>query len=258
MGADTPRATESLARRLREAGPAELAALVRERIAEIDAAAARQALRNPFVTREVVEALLARRTLLASHELRRDLAACRETPQAEALRLVPGLFWRDLMLLDLDLRVSPAVRRAASRQLTARLPALALGEKVALARRAGADVLGALRLDPSPRVVAALLDNPRLTEGLLGPLVHSERASPAVLETIAAHPRWGVRYGVRVGLSRNPRTPLAAALGVLAQLKKPDLAAVAAHPRLAPAVRRRARLLLGDRGGEPAGRRGTV
>ncbi len=237
----------TLAQRLRQAAAEELAELVRERIAELDAGAARQALRNPFVGREVVELVLGRRALLTSRELRRDLAACRATPQAEALRLVPGLFWRDLMLIGLDARVAPPVRRAAHRQLTGRLPGLSLGEKIALARRADGEVLAALRFDPSPRVIGALLDNPRTTEGLLAPLVHSERASPAVLETVAANSRWGVRYPLRVGLSRNPRTPVRTVLGLLTHLKKPDLAAVASHPRLAPAVKQRARLLLGER-----------
>lgn len=241
--------TQSLARRLRQAGPAELAALVRERSGELDPAAARQALRNPYLTREVVAVLIAQRPLLASREVRRDLAACPLTPQAEALRFVPGLFWRDLMLLGLDMRAPPVIRRAADRHLAARLPGLTLGEKIALARRAAAGILGRLRHDPSPRVIAAMLENPRLTEGLLAPLVHAETAPPAVLEAIARNARWGVRYGLRVGLSRNPRTPTAVALALLPQLKKPDLRAVAVNPRLAPALRQRARLLSGEGGG---------
>jgi hypothetical protein len=241
------RPDEVLARRLREAGPEELAALVAERGEAIDAGAARQALRNPYLTAEVVAALLARKELLTSRELRRDLAACPLTPRIEALRFVAGLFWRDLMEIGLDMRVPPAVRRAAERHLAARLPGLSVGEKVALARRAGGGVIALLRLDPTPRVIAALLDNPRLTEGALAPLVHAERAAPEVLRTIAEDRRWGVRYPIRVALSRNPRTPQATALSLLPQLKRPDLEAVAEHARLAPAVRRRAKTLLGRR-----------
>ena len=76
-------------------------------------------------------------------------------------------------------------------------------------------------------------------------LVANENAAPRVLEVVAANPRWGVRYPIRVALSRNPRTPAAAAVGLLAALKKPDLAAVASNARLAGPVRNRARLLLG-------------
>ena len=236
---------EPIGRRLRAAGAAELLVLVRERLADIDAGAARLALRNPHLTAEVVATLLARPGLLSAHELRRDLAACPLTPRVVALDLVPGLFWNDLMLLGLDLRAPPAVRRAAERQLVVRLPGLSTGEKTALARRAAPGVIARLRHDPDPRVIAALLDNPRMTEDVVVPLTHSERTSPAVLRVVADDRRWGVRYAVRVGLSRNPRTPLATALALLPRLKKPDLAAVAAHPRLAPAVRRRAETLLG-------------
>lgn len=246
MADQAPRERDpTLARRLREAGTEELLALVREGGEAIDAGAALQALRNPFVTAEMVAVLLARPGLLSSYPLRRELAACPATPRTEALRFVAGLFWRDLLAVGLDMRVPPAVRRAAERHVVARLPALSAGEKVALARRAGAGVLAVLRLDPEPRVIAALLDNPRLTEGVLAPLVHAERAAPEVLRTIAEDRRWGVRYSIRVALSRNPRTPATTALGLLTQLKRSDLEAVAAHPRLAPAVRRRARTLLG-------------
>jgi hypothetical protein len=235
-----------LVRRLREAGPEELAALVEQRLPEIDVAAARQLLRNPFVTREMIAALLTRPALLKAYELRRDLAACPQTPQAAALRFVSGLFWRDLMAIGVDVQVAPPLRRAADRQLVARLPGMAVGEKIAIARRSGPGVLTALRLDPSPRVIAALLESPRLTEGLLVPMVHRETTPPEVLRTVAESRRWGVRYEIRRALSRNPRTPVATALMLLPHLRRQDLAAVSSDPRLALPVRRRARLLGGD------------
>jgi hypothetical protein len=241
----TPAEGALLLVRLREAGAAELVALLRAEGDRLDVAGARQALANPYATAEVVELILARKALLASYELRRDLAACPRTPPPAALRLVPGLYWSDLARMGAEVRLSPVVRRAADRQVLARLPGLALGEKLALARRAGGEVLAALRRDPQPRVVAALLDNPRLTEGLLLPLLAREDAAPAVLRVVADHPRWGVRYPVRLGLARNPRTPLEIGLRLLPLLKKVDLLAVAADPRLAAPLRRRAKTLAG-------------
>ena len=109
------------------------------------------------------------------------------------------------------------LRRAAEIQLAARLPGLAVGEKVSLARRSGAGVIALLRQDPSPRVIAALLDNSRLTEGLLAPVVHRAATPAAILELIAADRRWGVRYPLRLALARNPATPLATAWRLLAR-----------------------------------------
>lgn len=235
-----------LYRLLREAGSEELADLVRERAEELTPSAIRHALRNPYCTAEVVERIAAERRLLSAYEVRRDLARHPRTPEVLAHRFVPGLYWRDLMEIGLDTRLPPTVRRAAEQQVIARLPQMSLGEKMSLARRASLGVLGHLRHDPSPRVVDALLDNPRLTEGVLAPLAANPSTRPAVLELIASDRRWGVRYPVRLALVRNPSTPLDTAWRILGTLRKTDLKPVAADPRLPDALRRRARVLLGE------------
>lgn len=235
-----------LGQRLREAGSAELIALVKERVGEMEAGAAQQALRNPHCTAEVVEALADHPRLVSFYEIRRDVALHPRAPEPLALRFVPGLFWRDLVTLGLDTRVRPRVRRAADEHLVLRLPRLAVGEKVAIARRAGAGVIAHLRHDPSPRVVAALLDNPRLTEDLLAPVAHAAATPAPVLALIAADRRWGARYSLQAALSRNPATPVAAALRILPLLRKPELRAAAQDPRVPEAVRIRARVLLGE------------
>ncbi len=235
-------------RRLREAGGEELLALVREHAGEIEPAGVRQVLRNAFCAAEVIEILAAQTRLLSFYEVRRDLAVHPRTPEALALRFVPGLFWRDLSALGLDPRVRPRVRRAADLHLAMRLPEMAVGEKVTIARRASPGVIAQLRHDPSPRVIAALLDNSRLTEDLLFPVVHGPATPGPVLALIAADRRWGVRYGLQVALCRNPGTPLAAVLRILPLLRKPELRAVAQDPRLAEPLRLRARVLLGEAG----------
>lgn len=240
-----PVAEGGLGRRLRQAGRDELLALVDEHLVELSPAEVRQILRNPYCASEAVELLARQERLLAYYEVRRELALARQTPEALALRLVPGLWWRDLMLLSLDARLAPLVRRAAELNLVARLPKLAVGEKVSLARRASGGIFSHLRNDPNPRVITALLDNPRLTEGLLLPLVASATASPLVLQLIAGDPRWGPRYPIRLAVARNPQTPVETALRTLPLLRKIDLKAMAGDPRLAVAVRDRARLLAG-------------
>jgi hypothetical protein len=218
---------------------------VREHAARLEAPAARQVLRNPYCTAEVVDLLAAQPRLLSFHEVRRELALHPKTPEVLALRLVPTLFWRDLMALALDTRLRPTLRRAAETHLLARLAEMAVGEKVTLARRASPGVLAQLRHDPNPRVVAALLDNPRLTEGVLVPVLQSAATPPAVLDLIAGDRRWGARHPLRIALARNPRTPLETTLRILPTLAKSDLKAVAADPRVPEPARHRARLLLG-------------
>lgn len=235
----------ALPQRLREANAEELPELLRRHADEMDVASARQALRNPFLGPEGIETIAGQGRLLPVYEVKRALTFHPRTPEVLALRFVPTLFWRDLMALGLDTRVRPTVRRAAERRVVSRLPGLAVGEKVAIARRASARVLARLRHDPSVRVVRALLDNPRATEGLVLPLVARDDTRPDVLRAVARHRRWGLRYEVRLGLCRHPHTPLATALGLLPHLRKADLRRLASEPRVPYAVRRKAEVLLG-------------
>ncbi len=235
-----------LGRRLREADAETLARLLEETAEDLDEEAARQALRNPFIGAREIEGLAALPRLRASYDVRREVALHPRAPEMVALTLIPTLYWNDLARVGLDTRIGPRVRRAADQRILDRLPELAVGEKVAIARQASPGVVARLRLDPNPRVIAALLENPRLTEGLLLPLASSDMAAPAVLELLAKDQRFGVRYAVRAALSRNPRLPVQTALGNLVGLRKVELGAVATDPRLPTLVRQRARLLLGE------------
>ena len=238
------REQERRLRRLREAGPEELHDLVEDLGDELSVVEARQALRNVFVRRETIALLLERRRLLSSHELRRDLAGHPRTPEMAALRLLPGLPWRDVANIGRDVKIHPRVRRSADLQLSQRLPGLTLGERISLARFAGLGVLHKLRHDSEPRVVRAMLENPRVTEGLLLPVLTRESTPPEVLQLIADSPRWRTSYGVRAALCRNPRAPEVRVIGWLSALRRDDLRALAANQRLSPAVRARARELL--------------
>jgi hypothetical protein len=242
--------------RLRTAAAAELLALLRAHAPELAPPAVRQALRNPWCTAEAIELLAGEERLLSFYEVRRDLALHPLTPETLASRFVPTLYWRDLMALALDLRLRPALRRTAEIHLGARLPGMAVGEKISLARRAGGAVLAQLRHDPSASVIAALLDNPRLTEGVLAPVLNSARTPPAILELIAGDRRWGVRYPLRLALARNPATPLGIAWRLLEALRPADLRPLAADPRLPEPVRRRARVLLEGLSGSRTGKKG--
>ena len=236
---------QSLAVRLRESDADELWRLLQQLIKELAVPEVRQVLRNPFLTQRAIELLLDERRLLAFSEIKRGIVCHPRTPEVRARRLVPTLFWRDLLQISGDGRVPPKVRRSADLHLRERLSGLAVGERMSIARRASPTLIQQLRMDPDPRVVEALLENPRLTEGSLMPLISSDRAKPEVLTLIARHRRWGIRYGVRSALCRNHRTPTEIALGLLSLLKKSDLKAVLQDRRLPVAVRRRAGTLLG-------------
>jgi hypothetical protein len=240
-----PEIAEETLQRLREAGGDELRVLVRSLVEDLDARAAQLVLRNPHAGEEVIRTLAEQQRLLVFYDFKRELAMHPATPQVVALTVVAGLFWRDLVAVGANVRVRPVVRRSAEQRLIERLPGLAVGERVAVARTASPHVLQVIRHDPTPRVIGAMLDNPRLVEGDLLPLASADTTHTPVLAVILGHRKWGYRYPVRVAVVRNPRAPLALAMQQLPMLKKPDLKAVASDPRLAAPLRRRAELLTG-------------
>lgn len=208
--------------------------------------AARAALRNPFATGRVVEALLKIEGLRSNYRWRKDLVWARDTPPAVAMALVPGLYWRDLGQLAREVRVHVRLRRQAEQILLQRLPKLALGERVALARIASPALLAVLRKDPNERVFRALLENARLNEGILLAVAMNSSSSPGILRILARDRRWGARYELRRALVRNPRTPLQEALGLVARLKKVDLRTLARDNKVRTEIRQRCRLRLGE------------
>ncbi len=233
--------------RLGQAGSEELLRIIADEADALTTGDVRRVLRSPFATAEVIEALLAVRRLVASYDVRGAVARHRRTPEPVALRFVSGLFWRELLEISADLRIGPAVRRVAEKYLVRRLGRLTTGEKMTLARRATPEVLVHLREDPSSRVIKALLENPRLTESALLPLVASDTTLPRILDLVASDRRWRARYEVRVALSCNIRSPFRVIFEILPTLRRRDLLVVANRDDHSSIVRHRARELLEER-----------
>lgn len=222
-------------------------------VGELGAVELRRVLNSPFLTEGVIRALLADPKALELREVRLAIAAHPATPQAEAMRMLVTLSWKDLVGIGRDVRARPPVRRAAERVLLERYESYAAGVRAAIARSAGAELLSRVRHDPDPRVIGAMLENPRLTEGLLLPMLAGGRTSPEVLALVARTERWVSRYQVRRAVCRNRRAPLEVTLPLLPRLKKGDLAAIGNDPASPPEVRRRA-LLLYDGGASERGK----
>ena len=198
------------------------------------------------LARETLDQILNDRGARRYHAVRRALAAHPRTPRSAALSLVGTLFWRDLAHLSADMRVHPEVRRAADRDLLRRLPEMALAERVDLARTVGRGTLVALRTDPEPRVVEALLDNRFATEpDVVQAAARSE--GPPVLAVIASHPRWSLRQAVRSALLRNSALPLSLALALLTAATTEDLEGLRDSPAVPALLQACAERVLAER-----------
>ncbi len=153
-----------------------------------------------------------------------------------ALRLVSSLLWRELAEVAASPRVDGAVRVRAEGLLREQLPDLRLGERIALARLATPTLLPDLLADAEPLVLEATLLNPRLSEEMLVRALKPETTLAVLLEAAAASVRWKDRYGVRLALALQPRTPLAVALAQLSALLPRDLERVGETDGVRPLV----------------------
>ncbi len=100
---------------------------------------------------------------------------------------------------------------------------LPLGNRRALARGRDRNVLDRLMHDQDHRVVALLLDNPRVVELDVVRMAAMRPTRAAVLQCIARHRRWSTRYRVRKALACNPWTPEAIARRLLPTLMRQDV-----------------------------------
>lgn len=178
-------------------------------------------LRNPNLAEEHLLALLQRRDLSEellqaihklpkpekSHKLRLAMVRNPATPGGVVMAILPHLYLFELLDLCILPGGTPDQRLAAERQIVQRLPEIPLGNKLTLARRAPAGLLGALIRDGDPQVVQACIDNPRLPEAAIHQFLRSGRANPETLSQIARHNRWGTYPRIRLALLKHPRTP---------------------------------------------------
>jgi hypothetical protein len=163
-----------------------------------------------------------------------------------SLRLLPQLYWRQLADVAAAPHVPAAVRVKAEGSLKDQLRDLRLGERVALARIATPPIIQRLLAEGEPKVLEALLNNPRLREEDLLLALRRTDVALTLVDAVVASTRWGERYLVRVELALQPKTPLPIALLQLSSLVKRDLRRIVEATGLRPLVQAAAARLLAE------------
>lgn len=172
---------------------------------------------------EVLEEIGMRKALLKSYAVKKSLVFHPRLPRLIGLRLLKDLYLMDLVQFTLSPSAATELKRYAEEQLVARLPQLALGQKITLARRGPGRVAGALVADGHTQVLPIALDNPYLTEAQVLKALAREKVPTPVVQALAKHRKWSQLYNVRLALVRNPSAPISILLGFLPQLTVSDL-----------------------------------
>lgn len=177
---------------------------------------------------EILEEVARRKPLLKNYRVKRALAFHPRTPRLANMRLIRELYLMDLVQLTLLPGTSVELKRIAEEQLVARLPQLPLGQKISLARRGTARVVGALLADGHTQTVSIALDNPGLTEAQVLKALARPNLPPGVVKAVAQHRKWSHTYNVRLALVRHPASTLSTILAYLPELTVSDLRELAA------------------------------
>jgi hypothetical protein len=179
-------------------------------------------LRNPAAPAALLDRIGANRAWMGHHELRRGVARHAHAPSALAGNLLSHLYWKDWCDIAGHPATQPLIRRQAERLLLASVGQLAAGERINLARRSSRRLIPALLKDPDPRVVQALLGNPRLVEMDLERLVNDASCCAEALRYVAEHAVWGQRRGLRMALLRRHELAVPTALRLALKMDSRD------------------------------------
>jgi len=107
-----------------------------------------------------------------------------------------------------------AVQKLANMGFTERLKAAVKGTR---------EMRAILIRDPNKMIAASVLSSPKLSEPEVESFARMASVSEDVLRILGANRAWTKNYGVVVGLTRNPKTPLAMSMNMMARLTDRDL-----------------------------------
>lgn len=130
-----------------------------------------------------------------------------------------------------------------------RIMKMGVKDRVKLAMKGDREARNVLIRDPNRLVAQAVANNPRITEKEVENIASMRSITEDVLRQIASNRRWARSYAIMLNLARNPRTPIANAMPIMARMQIRDLLALSKNRNVADAVRRHALRLANARTG---------
>ncbi|MEJ5165876.1 MAG: hypothetical protein WHV67_02480 [Thermoanaerobaculia bacterium] len=201
-------------------------------------------LKNKNIDLEVVKIIISHKPFLISYEVKKSLLFLRLTPYTEGLKLLPHMYWMDLLLLSTNMSVHPLIRRSAEKKIIEKLPEMELGEKITLARRGSYNVILHLAKEKNPKVIEALLQNRFATEEIVLSIAGNQNSTPEILGLINYSTKWKNRMNIKKALVLNPNFPTFLACHLLKTFNKTNLEEFASNPYLSDTLKNYCKKLL--------------
>jgi hypothetical protein len=121
-----------------------------------------------------------------------------------------------------------------------RIMRLNVKDRIKLAMKGDREARNILMRDPNRLVSQAVVTNPKITEQEIETISAMRSVPEDVLRQIAINRQWARSYKISLNLARNPRTPIANAMPILARMQLKDLVAMSNNRNVSDAVRRHA------------------
>ena len=127
-------------------------------------------------------------------------------------------------LIDTAAEVAEEDEKEADREsVVQKLATMGFTERLKAAVKGTKEMRAILIRDPNKMISAAVLSSPKVTEQEAANFARMASVSEDVLRAIGSNRAWMKSYAVVVGLARNPKTPLAMSMNLLARLQDRDV-----------------------------------
>jgi hypothetical protein len=126
---------------------------------------------------------------------------------------------------------------------------MSVKDRVKLGIKGDREARAILIRDSNKVVASAVMHNPRITENEVEAIAAMRTVSDEVLRHISLNRAWTRSYPIIHNLARNPRTPIASAIGLMPRLRTKDLQQMTQNRNVAETIRRQAFRLLSTRSG---------
>jgi len=154
---------------------------------------------------------------------------------------ISAMIEADEPLLDLGAHEDLGDENEDRETATQKLAKMGFSERLKAAVKGSREMRAMLIRDPNKMISAAVLSSPKLSEPEVESFAKMASLSDEVLRVIASNRAWTKNYNIVLGLTRNPKTPLALSLNFLARLTSRDLAQVSVDRNVAEPLRIAAR-----------------
>jgi hypothetical protein len=147
----------------------------------------------------------------------------------------------DAPLIDTSPEPPPAPENEDSQSTLQRIAAMTVAQRIGLAMKGSREERAILIRDPNKIVAVAVLSSPKMTETEIESIAKMASIADELLRIIANTRAWTKRYGIIAALARNPKTPVAISMNLLARLSERDLRSISADRNVPEVLRITAR-----------------